>query len=93
MSDVNPALTRGDREIEGFIDQNLLPFQVKWLTMQSQALGHSRTRIFEAILSDWFSRYSFRSYQRPADNDVARQAVGEFILRYQTRPFPRATKK
>jgi hypothetical protein len=51
--------------------------------MQSQALGH--TRIFAAILSDWFSRHPSRNRQGTRDSQIARQAVEEFILRYQSR--------
>jgi hypothetical protein len=87
MSNVNPLLNRGESETEKFIDENLSPFHVRWLTMQSQALGHTRTRIFEAILSDWLSRYPSRNRQRTPDNEIARQAVEEFILRYESRFF------
>lgn len=87
MSNVIPLLSREESEIEKFIDENLSLFQVSWLTMQSQALGHTRTRIFEAILSDWFSRRPSRNRQGTPDSEIARQAVEEFILRYQSRSF------
>jgi hypothetical protein len=49
----------------------------------SQALGHTRTRVFEAILSDWLSRRPSRNRQGRPDGEIARQAVEEFLLRYQ----------
>jgi len=64
MSNLNPLLSHSESEIEKFIDENLSPFHVRWLTMQRQALGHTRTRIFEAILSDWFSRHRSRNHAR-----------------------------
>jgi hypothetical protein len=87
MSKLNPLLSHSESEIEKFIDENLSPFHVRWLTMQSQALGHTRTRIFEAILSDWLSRRPSRNRQGTPDSEIARQAVEEFILRYQGRSF------
>jgi hypothetical protein len=85
MSNLNPLLSHSESEIEKFIDENLSPFHVGWLTMQSQALGHTRTRIFEAILSDWLSQRQSRDRQGTPDSEIARQAVEEFILRYQSR--------
>jgi hypothetical protein len=87
MPDVNTLLDRSESEIETFIDENLSPLQVRWLTMQSQALGHTRTRILEAILSDWLSRYPSRNRQRLPGNEIAHRAVEEFILRYESRLF------
>jgi hypothetical protein len=49
-----------DNDLEKYIQENLCDHQLKWLTMQSRALGYSRIRIFEAILSDWLSRHSSR---------------------------------
>jgi hypothetical protein len=88
MSGVSILLDRSETEIEEFIDENLSPFQASWLTRQSQAFGHTRVRILEAIISDWLSRYSCRDRQRTPDNEIARRAVEEFILRYESRFFP-----
>jgi hypothetical protein len=87
MSNLNPLLGHSESEIEKFIDENLSPFHVRWLTMRSQALGHTRTRIFEAIISDWLSQRRSRNRQGTPDGEIARQAVEEFILRYQGRSF------
>ena len=87
MSDVSTLLDRSESEIEKFIDENLSPFQASWLTRQSQAFGHTRVRILEAIISDWLSRYPSRNRQRTPDNEIARRAVEEFILRYESRFF------
>ena len=87
MSNLNPLLGRRESEIEKFIEENLSSFHVRWLTMQSQALGHTRIRIFEAILSDWLCRRPCRNRQGRPESEIARQAVEEFILRYQSRFF------
>jgi len=87
MSGVSILLDRSESEIEKFIDENLLPFQASWLTRQSQAFGQTRARILEAIVSDWLSRYPSRDRQRRPDNEVARRAVEEFILRYEKQIF------
>jgi hypothetical protein len=70
-------------DIESYIEENLSAYQLRWLTMQSQALRYTRTRIFEAILSDWLSRHSSRDRQPAADVDIARRAMDEFISRHQ----------
>jgi hypothetical protein len=70
-------------DIERYIEENLSAYQVRWLTMQSQALRYSRARIFEAILSEWLSRHSSHDRQQTADVDIARRAMDEFISRHQ----------
>jgi hypothetical protein len=75
-----------DNDVEKYIEENLCDHQVKWLTMQSRALGYSRMRIFEAILSDWLSRHSSRERWPTGGVQIAKQAMDEFIFRYQ-RPF------
>jgi hypothetical protein len=71
---ISPHLAkRSSHDFERYIEENLSAYQVKWLTMQSQALRYSRTRIFEAILSDWLSRHSSRDRQQTVDVDIARR--------------------
>jgi hypothetical protein len=77
---ISPHLAKlSSQDIERYIEENLSAYQVRWLTMQSQALRHPRTRIFKAILSDWLSRHSSRDRQQTADVDIARRAMDEFI--------------
>jgi hypothetical protein len=75
-----------DHDLEKYIEENLYGYQLKWLTVQSRALGYSRTKIFEAILSDWLSRRSSREHWPKEEIQTARQAMDEFIFRYQD-PF------
>src|ERR1700751_3318179 len=76
-------LTPSNHNLEKYIEENLCGYQLNWLTVQSRALGYSRTRIFEAILSDWLSRRSSREQGSKNEIQTARQAMDEFIFRYQ----------
>src|SRR5580700_8111357 len=75
-------------DVERYIEQNLSAYQLRWLAMQSQALGYPRSKIFEAIVSDWLSRHSSRTRQQMAEVDIARRAVDEFISRQMARSWP-----
>jgi hypothetical protein len=76
------VLNRDEKAIEDFIDANLEPLQIEWLTIQSHAAGYSRTRSFEAVLADWLSRCPSQSHRSAVEDDIAHQAVDEFILRF-----------
>jgi hypothetical protein len=39
MSNLNPLLSHSESEIEKFIDENLSPFHVRWLTMRARRSG------------------------------------------------------
>jgi len=79
---VKSVLNRDKKAIEDFIDANLQPLQIEWLTTESQAAGCSRTRLFEAVLADWLSRCPSQSHRSAVDDDIACQAVDEIILRF-----------
>jgi len=81
ISDVKSVSNRDEKAIEDFIDANLEPPQIEWLIIQSEAAGYNRTRIFEAVLADWLSRCPSQSHRTAVEDDIARQAVDEFILR------------
>ena len=72
-----------ENDLEKYIEENLCDHQLKWLAMQSRALGYSRIRIFEAILADWLSRHSSCKRWPTVGVQIARQAMDEFIFRYQ----------
>jgi hypothetical protein len=80
-----------NNDVEKYIEENLCDHQLKWLTMQSRALGYSRIRIFEAILSDWLSRH--RERWPAAGVQIVRQAMDEFIFRYQRSSYRRSKKE
>jgi hypothetical protein len=88
MSTSPRLANHNSHDVERYIEQNLSAYQLRWLTMQSQALGYPRARIFEAILSDWLSRHSSRTRQQMAEVDIARRAVDEFISRQMARSWP-----
>jgi hypothetical protein len=88
MSTSDRLANHNNHDVERYIEQNLSAYQLRWLTMQSQALGYPRSSIFEAILSDWLSRHSSRNRQHMAEVDIARRAVDEFISRHQNTFLP-----
>jgi hypothetical protein len=88
MSSPDQLAKPRNHDVEKYIEENLCDHQLNWLTMQSRALGYSRIRIFEAILSDWLSRHSSRERCPTGGMQIARQAMDEFIFRYQRSFLP-----
>lgn len=83
MSTRKQLAKHNNDELNKYIEENLSAYQIRWLTMQSQAFGYPRTRIFQAILSDWLSRHSSRNPWQTLEVEIARKAMDEFIFRYQ----------
>ncbi|MBV9731954.1 MAG: hypothetical protein JO275_04195 [Verrucomicrobia bacterium] len=71
-----------------FIGENLTIFQARWLLIQSEALGQSRNDLFEAILREWFLSVPPVLWMGKGQGEIARQAVGDFILRHYPEFLP-----
>ena len=68
--------------IASFIGENLTLFQAQWLEIQSKALGQPRNDLFEAILREWFLSVPPDLWVGKSQGEIARRAVGDFILRH-----------
>jgi RecB family exonuclease len=66
--------------IESFIGENLSIFQARWLIKQTEAGRQTRSDLFEAILREWFARNPPEFWTGMQEGEIARRAVGEFIL-------------
>ncbi|MBV9873112.1 MAG: hypothetical protein JO025_00160 [Verrucomicrobia bacterium] len=69
-----------DESPGSFIGEHLTIFQARWLLTQSEALGQSRNDLFEAILREWFLSVPPVLWMGKEQGEIARRAVGDFIL-------------
>ena len=82
MFSFDDSLERPNDSIDSFIGENLSIFQARWLVKQTKALGQSRRELVEAILTEWFARNPPEFWEDMQEGEIARRAVGEFILRH-----------
>jgi hypothetical protein len=71
-----------DNSAESFIAEHLSIYQARWLRSQSAALGQTRTEILDAILKEWFAQNPTTTWKGMDEGEIARLAVGQFILRH-----------
>jgi hypothetical protein len=79
-----------DDSEESFIAENLSAYSQLWLNRQSEALGETKTVIFERILTEWFAMH-VREVPNNLDAyiaEIAREAVSEFIVRHHDEFLP-----
>jgi hypothetical protein len=79
-----------DDSEESFIAENLSAYCLLWLNRQSEALGETKTVIFERILTEWFAMH-VREVPNNLDAyiaEIAREAVSEFIVRHHDEFLP-----
>jgi hypothetical protein len=79
-----------DDSEESFIVENLSAYCLLWLDRQSEALGETKTVIFERILTEWFALH-VREVPNNLDAyiaEIAREAVSEFIVRHHDEFMP-----
>jgi hypothetical protein len=73
---------------ESFIGENLSIYQAQWLRTQGEALGQTRTAILEAVIKEWLADRSPDDWANLKAAEIARRALGEFVLRHHAEFLP-----
>jgi hypothetical protein len=77
-----------DHSVESFIAEILSIFQARWIKIQSETLLKTKVEILEEILTEWFATNPPPARASWIEAELARRAVGDFVLRHHAEFLP-----